>query len=167
MRRVLDPCGNVSPPGREWGNVPSLEMIPRVPTRGARPGECAHCLFLALPQTPSAVPAKLTRNGRSLGAAGAEASGYRLEGSGLGERCSASRWNSQGDGWVVLAVALFPGLQSRGQRSRLAVRWSPCPADLCRLGGVVPTYTCAHTETRTHTRALQLGLLVDGKATFS
>lgn len=39
---------------------------------------------------PAAVPAKLTRNGRSLNAARTEAGGYRPEGAGLRERCSAS-----------------------------------------------------------------------------
>lgn len=43
-----------------------------------------------LPRTPAAAPTKLTRNGRSWSAAGTEARSDRLEGAGLGERCSAS-----------------------------------------------------------------------------
>lgn len=67
-----------------------MEMIPKSPPE-ARGLENAPIVFSGpLPQTPAAVPVKLTRNGRSLSAAGTEAGGYRLAGAGLRERCSAS-----------------------------------------------------------------------------
>ena len=63
-------------------------------------------------------------------------------------------------GWGVWVVVLFPGLQSRGQRSWLAVPWYPGSPGPHRLGGAGPptqthrhTHTHTHTHTETHTRA--------------
>lgn len=82
MRRVPDPRECRSP--GEGVDKCSLEMIPRVPTRSARPGD--HCLFRASPADPGGCTSELTRNGRSLNAVGTEAGRYRLEDTGLSER---------------------------------------------------------------------------------
>lgn len=63
MRRIPDPRRNVAHPRKGRKSILWRIIIPRIPTPGAKPGECAHCLFQASPADPAEVPAKLTRNG--------------------------------------------------------------------------------------------------------
>lgn len=85
--------------GYPRGSPPKARNLENAPIVFSRP----------LPHTPAEVPTKLTRNGRGLGAAETEAGGYRLEGTGPGERGSApslktfyshGRLDHRGTGWL-------------------------------------------------------------------